>query len=100
MELVALNVEAFHLGVADFDAFLVGSRVECALYFETGFGRGCGDQFDDGQPIRERSAAPVLRDVAEQTLLDLVPLRRAGRIEVDLEYEPGLIGELLQFRLP
>jgi hypothetical protein len=32
MELIALDVEAFHLGVADFDAFLVGSRVEDAFY--------------------------------------------------------------------
>ena len=77
--MIALDVEAFHLGVADFDAFLVGSRVKRAFYFETGFGRGCGDQFDDGEPIRERSAAPVLGDVAEQTVLDLVPFRRAGR---------------------
>jgi hypothetical protein len=65
MELIALDVEAFHLGVADFDALVVGSRVECAFDLETGFGRGCGDQCDDSQPIRERSAAPVLRDVAE-----------------------------------
>jgi len=84
MELIALDVEAFRLGVADFDALVVGSRVECAFCLETGFGRGCGDQCDDSQPIRERSAAPVLRDVAEQTVLDLVPLRRAGRIAVDL----------------
>jgi hypothetical protein len=92
MELITLDVEAFHLGVGDFDAFVVGSRVECAFYFETGFGRGCGDQFDDGQPIGERPAAPVLRDVAEQAVLDLVPLRRAWRIVVDLEYKPGVIG--------
>ena len=88
MELIALDVEAFHLSVADLDAFLVGSRVECAFYLETGFGGGCGDQFNDGEPIRERSAAPVLGDVAEQTVLDLVPLCAAETCEArsdDLE---------------
>ena len=78
MELIALDVEALHLDVTDFDAFLVGSRVEGAFYPETGFGGRRGDQFDDGEPIRERSAAPVLGDVAEQTVLDLVPFRVPG----------------------
>jgi vitamin B12/bleomycin/antimicrobial peptide transport system ATP-binding/permease protein len=38
------------------------------------------DQLDHGKAIGERSAAPVLRDVAEQPVLDLVPLRRARRV--------------------
>ena len=74
MELIAGDVEAFHLGFADLDTLLVGAGVECALDRETGFGRGRADQFDDGKAIRERPAAPVLRDVAEQPVLDLVPL--------------------------
>jgi hypothetical protein len=41
---------------------------------ETGLGGCCPDQLDHGQAIRERPAAPVLRDVAEQPVLDLVPL--------------------------
>ena len=41
-----------------------------------------------------------LRDVAEQPVLDLVPFRCAGRIVVDADHEPGLVGQLLQFELP
>ena len=100
MERIALYVEGAHLGIADLDAFLVGRGVERALDFQAGFGRGCGDQLDDGQSVRQRSAAPSLRDVAEHAVLDLVPLRRAGRIVVDVEHEARRIGELLQLDLP
>jgi hypothetical protein len=74
MEVIACDVEGFHYGVAHLDAFLIAAGVECALDRETGFGRGRADQFDDGKAIGKRPAAPVLRDVAEQPVLDLVPL--------------------------
>ena len=69
MELIAGDVEAFHLGFSDLDAFLVAARVECALDFQTRLGRRRADQLDHGKAIRERPAAPVLRDVAEQPML-------------------------------
>jgi hypothetical protein len=72
MELIATNVEAFHLCVSDFDAFFVNPCVEGALDFEPGLCRCRCDQLDDGGTIRERSAAPILGDVAEQAMLDLV----------------------------
>src|ERR1039458_4118043 len=100
MEQVACDIEGFHLGVADFDALFVGACVERALDAQSGFGRGCLDQFDDGQSVGERSAAPRLRDVAEQSMLDLVPLRRARRIVMDVDDEPCRIGEFLQFDFP
>ena len=39
MERIAADVEAFHLGLGDLDAFLVDPCVECALNFEPGLGR-------------------------------------------------------------
>ena len=74
MERIAVDVEAFHLGLGDLDAFLVDSCVECALDFEAGLGRCRRDEFDDGSVVCERPAAPVLSDAAEQAVLDLVPL--------------------------
>ena len=94
MELIAGDVEAFHRDFADLDALLVGARVERAFDFQPCLGRRRPDQLDHGKPIGERPAAPVLRDVAEQPVLDLVPLRCAWRIVVDVDHEPGLIGEL------
>ena len=74
MECVALDVEGLHLGIADFDALLVGARVERAVDLQSGLGRCRADQFDDGEAIGQRPAAPVLGDVTEQPVLDLVPL--------------------------
>ena len=87
MECIALDVERPHLGIADLDALLVGFGIERACDFQTRLCRGRRDQLDDGHAIRERPAAPCLGDVAEQAVLDLVPLRRAWRIVMDVEHE-------------
>src|SRR5229473_7018036 len=100
MERVTTDVEAFHLSVADFDAFFVDPGVEDALDFEAGLGRGRRDELDHGGAIRERPAAPVLRDAAEQAMLDLVPFRRARRIVPDLDREARLVREILQLHSP
>ena len=81
MERIACDVESLHLGIADLDAFLEGSFVERAFDLETRFGRRCSDQLDDRQSICQRMAAPVLRDVAEHAVLDLVPLCAAETCE-------------------
>jgi len=39
-----------------FNILLVGSGIERTLEAQSGFGRGCGDPFDEGQPVRERPA--------------------------------------------
>ena len=100
MELVAANVESFHLGVADFDAFFVGSSVERTLDAQPGFGCCGGDEFDHGHSGDKRAGAPVLRDVAEKAVLDPVPLRCARRIVADMDGETYLIGKLLKFYPP
>ena len=100
MEIIAFDVEPFHLGVADFDALFVGPRIERTLDLQSGLcGRGA-NKLDDGETIRKGSATPVLRDVAEHAVLDLIPLGCAGRIVVDMEHKPSLVGELLQLNLP
>ena len=50
------------------------------------------NQLDYGHAINEWSPTPSLRDVAEQAVLDLVPLRRARRIVMDMEHEARLVG--------
>ncbi len=81
MERITGDVETVHLGSADLDAFLVGAGVERALDPQTGLGRRRADQLDDGKAIGERPAAPVLGDVAEQPVLNLVPLCAAETCE-------------------
>ena len=46
MECVATDVETFHLGFGDLDAFLVDPRVECALDFEPGLGARRRDELE------------------------------------------------------
>ena len=74
MEGVAADVEVLHFGVGDLDALLIGPLIERTLDLEPGFGRRRGDQLDHCSAADERFGAPVLRDVAEQPVLDLVPL--------------------------
>ena len=77
-------VEGRHFRVRDLDALWIGVAIEFAADFETGFRRGVGDQFDDDEEAEEWRRAPVLRDVAEHAMLDLVPLRGPWRIVADL----------------
>ena len=81
MERVAGDVEGGHFGVADLEAFGVGVFVEFAANGETGFCRRRRDQFDDRRSAGQRTPAPVLRDVTEQAMLDLVPLCAAETYE-------------------
>ena len=46
MEGVTSDVEAFHLGLADLDAFLVGPCIERTFDLETGLRFCCGDQIE------------------------------------------------------
>jgi len=71
---MAGDVEAFHFGIAHLDAFHISPRVERAGDLQSGLGGRSADQRDDGDMIHQGMAAPVLGDVTEQTVLDLVPL--------------------------
>src|SRR5271166_4941161 len=84
MELIAGDVEGFHLGLADPDALAVGARVEHAIHFQAGLGRGGADQLDHGEASGERPAAPVLRDVAKRPVLS----SRAGEFHPHALLEP------------
>ena len=63
MKRIATDVEAFHLGIGDLDAFLVDGGVENGLDLEPGLGRGRRDQVNDRGMVGEWPAAPVLRNV-------------------------------------
>jgi hypothetical protein len=99
VECIAEDVERVHFCVADVDALWVGARIKLAAHPQTGLRRRRGDEFDDGEAAGQRLAAPSLRDVAEQPMLYLVPLRRAGRKVTDLKRQAGLVGQFLQFDL-
>ena len=74
MERVAADFESLHFGIGDLDALLIGPLIKRTLDLEPGFGCRRGDQLDHCSAADEWLGAPVLRDVAEQPVLDLVPL--------------------------
>ncbi len=80
MGVIVGDIDAFYCGFADLDALLVAARVERAFDLQAGLGCRRRDQLDYGQAIRRPPTAPVLRDVAEQPVLDLVPFRCARRL--------------------
>ena len=92
MEGVAADVEGFHFGVGDFDALRIGPVIECTLDLESGL--GCLRRSTRPLAADAWLGAPVLGDVAEQPVFDLVPFRCAGRIVADLDRHGDRIGQL------
>ena len=86
--------------VRHLDAGRILARVQLGLDREPGACADGADELDYSLAISEGTAPPVLGDVAEETVLDLVPLRRAGRDVRHADAEPGAVGEALQFGFP
>src|SRR3954465_14818039 len=97
---VALNVEGGHFSGGDLDALLVSVGVQFALDRQAGRCGGSGDQVDHGQAAGQGTATPVLRDMAEKAMLDLVPLRGSGREMAPRDRQPGLVSQFLKPTLP
>jgi hypothetical protein len=94
------NIDAGQFLVGDDDARLVVTRVQGGAHFQAGARRGAGDEIDDRPVADQRTAAPVLGDKAEETMLDLVPLARAGRKVAHLQLEPQFVRERLERHFP
>ena len=82
--------ESTHRGVGNFYLRTIAAAVQFRLHLEAVGGRGVGDQAYDGLVIDERSPAPILRDMREEAVLDLVPLAGAGGHVTHAELEAGL----------
>ena len=78
MECVALDIEGFHLRLADLDSLWVIACIKLASHRQASLGRGGGNEFDHRFAADRRSSSPGLGNVAEQPMLDLVPLRGPG----------------------
>lgn len=89
-----------HLFIGDAKLFLIVIFIERASNPEPRLRRRTPDEAYDGLDALERATAPVLRDVAEHSVLDLVPFARAGWVVRDGEQQPRLVGEALKLTLP
>ena len=97
---MGVKIQGSHLGGRDNKACLVATLVELRLDAEAGRGAGVANEFDDRLEGLQWTAAPVLSDVAEEPMLDLVPLARAGREVRDVDGAAQVVGEPLQRGLP
>ncbi len=100
MEFVALEVNRGEVRVADLDAGFVGILVQCGLHAQTFIGRDAADEVDHHLPAQQRSTAPVVGDVPEHAMLDLVPLAGAWRKMAHLNLQAEFIGQPLKLQPP
>lgn len=80
----------------DFPSLWVLPFVQPSMNFQAFPGRCRTYEVHDYLMSLQRHALPVSCDVTEETMLDLVPFARPGRIMTRLENHPGLVGEFLQ----
>ena len=84
----------------DGDACWRWPRVESRSDAESLLGGRVRDQIHHDFMADERPAAPVLGDVAEHPMLDLVPFAGPRRKVAHGDAQPGVVGEPLQRYLP
>ena len=94
------DVEGTELGLGELDAERIGPFVECGFDGQAGLGGCVRDEVDDDVVGEQGTTSPVLRDVAEHAVLNLVPLTRARRKVANGNAEPCFAGELLKAEFP
>src|SRR5262245_4484295 len=100
MEGVWSEFYSLKLLLADSDSFGIFAGIEAALDFQPALGRCRRNQFHNYLVTRQRPATPVLRDEGEQPVFNLVPFAGTGRKVTHRDFQPRLIGELLQLQFP
>ena len=83
MKLGPLEIQGRQLLVADQGSSGILSFVQLGANSQSLAGGGVGDQLDDNFMTNQRSSSPVLRNVAEHAMLDLVPLAGSRRKMAD-----------------
>jgi len=74
--------------VRDFDPLLVSTRVKLRFDLQSCPGRRLADQVDYHRSTHQRPPAPILREMREHPVLDLVPLARPRREVAHRDREP------------
>ena len=100
MEAIGGEVEGAKGRVSNLDACGVALGVEASLDREPGGRAGVRDEIEDNLVCFQRPPPPVVGDVAEHPMFDLVPLAGAGRIVAHLDCQSGIVSEILQRHLP
>lgn len=100
MERVAVEIHPAQGLITHPTAFLVALRVESGPDRQARFCFRIADQVHDGYSVEHGAASPVLGNEAKHTMLNLIPLARAGGEMRDMDREMQRIGEPLEFGFP
>src|SRR5205814_10350694 len=100
MEGMWVQRQASHLRVGHHDAGRIATLVQLRLDSQASRRSGVANQRHDGFKRPERTPAPVLCDVAEEAVFDLVPLAGARREMRDVDAEAEVIRDALEARFP
>src|SRR3954469_5015098 len=95
-----LDRESFHLRRLDLPTNWIAPSIQPCLHAQSSVRSRIADEVDHRFVGRQRPTTPVLRNVAEEPVLDLVPLARARGEVTDHDPDPRLVREALQFELP
>src|SRR6266498_3347763 len=100
MKLVFLEIDRSKLCVRHFDAFLIMPFVEFCVNTKA-FSRGSmPNQIDHHCSTKQRSAAPILGDMTEHSVLNLIPLTGTRGEMTDRDAQSALIRQSLEAELP
>ena len=81
--LVGNQVELTHFRVGDLDSGVIVLRDEVGIDGEAGLGFGSADEVENLFDVGEGFASPISADLAEQAMLDGIPLGSARGIVAD-----------------
>ena len=84
-----------HLVIGHFDSSIVVLGDETAVDGQSGGGGRCTDEWEDQRVVLRRDARPVFADLAEETMVDGIPLGGAVGIVTDGHRELIAVDQLL-----
>ena len=100
MKIGQLEIESGQFGVGNLEAGRIDASIEFGADFQPGLGCGVRDQIDDDLVTHQRSPPPILGDVAEHPMLDLVPFAGSRWEVAHMDGHPQALRQRLQCHLP
>jgi hypothetical protein len=91
---MVFDVECRHLGIRNLLPCWIVAGVEDRLHDQTSRSLGASNESEHRVPGPQRYAGPVAADLAEQPMLNRVPLRATRRVMTHGHGQPEAIAEL------
>src|ERR1700733_5393850 len=96
MELGPCDFYGSKLLIGNLEASLIRVGIQLGVDPQSRLGPRTPDQVHYHRSAHQRPTTPILRDMAEHPVLDLVPLAGPGREMAHGHPQPDLVGESLQ----